>query len=53
MTINEIIHQAFDEVKKSDAIIALIESEEKSEGMLLEIGYAKAVGKKLIVVIKK
>jgi hypothetical protein len=43
MSIDEIIKQAFLEIKKSDAIFAFVESEEKSEGMLLEIGYAKAL----------
>lgn len=51
--INQIIQKAFIEVKKSDSILAFIESEEKSEGMLLEIWYAKALGKKLLLVIKK
>ena len=53
MPIDEVIKQAFVEVKKSDAILAFIESEEKSEWMLLEIGYAKALGKKLLLVIKR
>ena len=53
MSIDEVIKQAFVEVKKSDAILAFIESEEKSEWMLLEIGYAKALGKKLLLVIKR
>jgi len=53
MPIDQVIKQAFIEIEKSDAIIALGESEEKSEGMLLEIGYAKAKNKKLILAIKK
>jgi nucleoside 2-deoxyribosyltransferase len=53
MLIDQVIKQAFIEVKKSDVILAFIESEEKSEGMLLEIGYAKALGKKLVLVIKR
>lgn len=53
MTIDQIIRQAFAEIKKSDIILAFIESEEKSEGMLLEIGYAKALGKKVKVLIKR
>lgn len=51
--IDQIIQKAFIEVKKSDIILAFIENEEKSEGMLLEIWYAKALGKKLLLVIKK
>lgn len=53
MSNQEIITQAFAEIKKSDAIIAFIESEEKSEGLLLEVGYAKALDKKLILIVKK
>lgn len=52
MTNEEILEQAFSEIKKSDGLFALVESEEKSEWMLLEIGYAKAQGKKLILAIK-
>ena len=37
MKIDQIIQQAFVEIKNSDVILAFIESEEKSEGMLLEI----------------
>ncbi|HBB04638.1 TPA: hypothetical protein DCZ39_07245 [Patescibacteria group bacterium] len=50
---DQIIRQAFIEVKKSDIIVAFIESGEKSEGMLLEVGYAKALGKKLVLLIRK
>ena len=53
MSIDEVIKQAFVEVKKSDAILAFIESEEKSEWMLLEIGYAKALWKRVKLLIKK
>jgi len=50
---NLIMSQAFDEIEKSDAFFAFVESEEKSEGMLLEAGYAKAKHKKIILAIKK
>ena len=53
MPIDEVIKQAFVQVKKSDAILAFIESEEKSEWMLLEIGYAKALWKRVKLLIKK
>jgi nucleoside 2-deoxyribosyltransferase len=36
-----------------DAILALIKSNEKSEGMLMEIGYAWGKNKKLIIAINK
>lgn len=42
-TNEQIISGAFDEIKKSDGILAFVENEEKSEGMLLEIGHAKAL----------
>ena len=37
----------------AEAILALIKSEEKSEGMLMEIGYAWGRDKKLILAINK
>ena len=37
----------------ADAILALIKSNEKSEGMLMEIGYAWGKNKKLIIAINK
>lgn len=53
LSINQVITQSFKEIKKSDAILAFIENEEKSEGLLLEVWYAKALGKELILIIKK
>lgn len=50
---SQIIFEAFKEVEKSDAVLAFVEINEKSEGMLLEIGYAKALNKKIILAIKK
>ena len=46
----EIITKSLVELKNTDAILCLVFSSEKSEGMLLEAGYAKALGKKVIVV---
>jgi hypothetical protein len=40
-------------LKKSDVFFAFVESNEKSEGLLLEAGYAKAQNKKIILAIKK
>lgn len=37
----------------ADAILAIIKSNEKSEGMLMEIGYAWGKDKKLIIAIHK
>jgi hypothetical protein len=53
MSPDDIINSAFVELKKSDAFFAFVESDEKSEGMLLESGYAKASNKKIILAIKK
>jgi len=52
-TNKQILEHALDELNNSDCILAFIKSEEKSEGMLLEIGYAKAKNKKFILAIKK
>jgi len=46
----------FDTLKRledTDAIFALIKSDTRSEGMLMEIGHAWGMGKKLIVAINK
>ena len=44
---------SYEELDKSDCLLAFVKSEEKSEGMLLEIGYAIAKKKKFILAIKK
>lgn len=49
----KIIEGALDELKNCDAILALMMTSEKSEGLLLEVGYAKALGKKIILAIKE
>lgn len=53
LSTKEIIKGAFSAIDKQDSIFALVDSPDKSEGMLLEVGYAKALGKKLIVAIQK
>ena len=53
MSNKEITKKCLEEVNKSDGIFIFIDSDEKSEGMLLEAGYAKAKNKKMILVIKK
>lgn len=52
-TAGQILKYVFTEIEKADCILAFILSPEKSEGMLLEIGYALALGKKFILAIKK
>ena len=49
----QILDYAYNELDKSDCLLAFVKSEEKSEGMLLEIGYALAKKKKFILTIKK
>lgn len=48
-----VLERAFNELDKSDAMLVFIKSEHKSEGMLMEIGYALSKGKKIILLIKK
>ncbi len=52
-TYKQILEYALNELENSDCILAFVKSEDKSEGMLLEIGYALAKKKKLILAIKK
>jgi nucleoside 2-deoxyribosyltransferase len=52
MDSKEIITKALAELRNADCILCLVLSSEKSEGMLLEAGYAKALGKKIIVAKK-
>ena len=50
MDIKEVVEKASKAVEKCDII--LIEASEKSNGMYFETGYAKALGKKIIVIHK-
>lgn len=52
-TLKEILEYALDELDSSDICLAFIKSQDKSEGMLLEIGYALAKGKKIYLAIQK
>lgn len=49
----QIIDYALKELDESDYVFAFIKSQEKSEGMLLELGYAYAKGKKIILAKKE
>lgn len=53
LPLGKVIKEAFTEIKKCDTILCFIEHRELSEGMLLEIGFAKALGKKVIILISK
>lgn len=52
-TNKQILFHEFPEVEESDIILAFVKSKEKSEGMLLEIGYGLAHGKRLFLLVKK
>ena len=49
----KILDYTLNELNKSDYIFAIIKSQDKSEGMLLELGYAYAKGKKVILAKKE
>ena len=49
----ELINNAFKKIDELDGVLAIIKSEDKSEGMLIELGYAVAKGKKVVLLIKK
>jgi nucleoside 2-deoxyribosyltransferase len=49
----EIMKRATQEMKKSDIMLTVLEIPEKGEGLLIESGYMKGLGKKLIVASKK
>jgi nucleoside 2-deoxyribosyltransferase len=52
-TAKQILNHALEKLDNSDWIIVFVRSNEKSEGMLIEIGYALAKNKKIILAIKK
>jgi len=49
----QMMQHAFEEIDKADALLAIVRSEKRSEGLLMEIGYLMAKKKKLILAIKK
>ena len=52
-TKKQILEYAPKEIDKADCVLVVVKSQEKSEGMLLEIGYALAKNKKIVLAIKK
>lgn len=48
-----VMTKALKEIDKSDCLVVFIKSEDKSEGMLMEIGYALAKKKKIFLLIKQ
>ena len=53
LSLKEIMEKVMGEIDDSDALLVIIKSKEKSEGMLIEIGYAVVKEKKIILAIKK
>ncbi|MDO8538684.1 MAG: nucleoside 2-deoxyribosyltransferase [archaeon] len=49
----QILEYSLKEMDKSDYVLVFLKSQEKSEGMLIEVGYAIAKKKKIILAIKK
>lgn len=52
-TNKEILKHALEYLDKSDTILAFVKSDQKSEGMLLEIGYTMAKGKPFSLALKR
>jgi nucleoside 2-deoxyribosyltransferase len=51
MDIKEVVSKAIESVKKCDLI--LVEASEKASGAYFEVGYAKALRKKVIIIHRK
>lgn len=52
-TNREIIERAFQYLNKSDITLVFVHSNEKSEGMMIEIGYAIAKNKPIILALQR
>lgn len=52
-TNKEILKHALERLDKSDIILAFVKSDQKSEGMLLEVGYMMARGKSFSLALKR
>lgn len=52
-TVNQIMEQALKDLDRHDALLAFVNSDNKSEGMLIEVGYALAKGKQIILAKRK
>ena len=52
-TNKEILKHALERLDKSDVILAFVKSDQKSEGMLLEVGYMMAKGKSFALALKR
>jgi len=52
-SLKELMQTALDYIDESDMHLIIIKSNEKSEGLLIEAGYALAKQKKIVLAIKK
>lgn len=52
-TNKEILKHALERLDKSDIILSFVKSDQKSEGMLMEIGYMMAKGKSFALALKR
>ena len=52
-SIRQILDHEFVELSKVDQVFALIDSDNRSEGLLIELGYALAKGKPIILAVRK
>lgn len=48
----EQMNKAFKEIDDSDVFLGIVKSNKKSEGMIMEVGYVIARGKRLIIAVK-
>jgi len=49
----EMMLHAFDKINDSDCLLVIIRSQNKSEGLLMEVGYALSKSKRIILCIKE
>jgi nucleoside 2-deoxyribosyltransferase len=52
-TNKDILFHTIDKLDNSDTVLIFLNSNEKSEGMLIEIGYAIAKQKKIVLLVRK
>jgi len=48
----ELFNNAFNKIDNSEVVLVLIKSEDKSEGLLMEVGYSIANKKRIVLAIK-
>ncbi len=48
----QIFEHAFKKIDEADVVVMILMSEEKSEGMLIELGYSLGENKKIILAVR-